>query len=483
MKKQAIILAMAALVFSATSCKKSKVDEPQVVIPSSTIEVTADITTNTAWSADKIYLLKGIINVNSDATLTIPAGTLIKGDKASKSCLVINRGGKIDAQGTIDKPIVFTSNQPVGARSSGDWGGVILLGKAPNNQALNQSIEGIPTDASGKASYGGTDAADNSGTMKYVRIEFAGVPLSPDNEINGLTFGSVGSGTTIDYIQVNRSGDDSFEWFGGTVNCKHLIAVAGLDDDFDTDFGYSGKIQFALGVRYPNIADVSGSNGFESDNDASGSVKLPNTGAIFSNITLVGPIFSLTTAQVPNSINANYQHASLIRRNSSLSVFNSVLTGFPEGVSFDDSKVEVAKATSNNLVTGRSAFENNIIYGCNTKSNEVKGSNKLDFEVTLRANNTFDATKLASDIYTDAYKYPADIVSLTSGKIGVPDFTLKAASAASSGSMFTNAKIASDTFFEKVDYRGAFGTTNWAAGWANFDPQTMPYDAPGKVNK
>ena len=473
---------MAALVFSATSCKKSKVAEPEVVIPSSTIEVTADITTNTAWSSGKIYLLKGIINVTSGATLTIPAGTLIKGDKASKACLVINRGGKIDAQGTIEKPIVFTSNQPVGARSSGDWGGVILLGKAPNNQALNQGIEGIPTDATGKASYGGTDVADNSGTMKYVRIEFAGVPLSPDNEINGLTFGSVGSGTTIDYIQVNRSGDDSFEWFGGTVNCKHLIAVAGLDDDFDTDFGYSGKIQFALGQRYSNIADVSGSNGFESDNDASGSVKTPTTGAIFSNITLVGPIFSLTSALVPNSINANYQHASLIRRNSALSVFNSVLTGFPEGVSFDDSKVEEAKATSQNLISGRSAFENNIIFGCNAKSNEIKGFNKVDFESSLRANNTFDATKLANDLYTDAYKYPADIVSVASGRIGVPDYTLKSGSVASTGAVFTNVKVATDAFFEKVAYRGAFGTTNWTTGWANFDPQTMPYDAPGKVN-
>ena len=238
MKKQFILLALAAVVFT-TACKESSVDTDEpIVLPSNTIEVKADITGSTTWSADKIYLLKGIVNVTSGATLTIQAGTLIKGDKALKGTLVINRGGKIEAVGTVDKPIVFTSNQAPGARSAGDWGGIVLLGKAPNNQGSNQGIEGIPTDESGKASYGGTDAADNSGTLKYVRIEYAGVPLSPDNELNGLTLGSVGSGTTLDYIQVTRSGDDSFEWFGGTVNAKHILAIGGLDDDFDADFGY-----------------------------------------------------------------------------------------------------------------------------------------------------------------------------------------------------------------------------------------------------
>lgn len=480
MKKQTILLALAALILTS-SCKKNTVndDNPPIVQPpvSTTVDVSADITANTTWKADKIYLLKGIINVTSGATLTIEPGTLIKGDKATKASIVVNRGGKIEAVGTADKPIVFTSNQPAGARSSGDWGGIILLGKAPNNQGTNQGIEGIPTDASGKASYGGTDAADNSGTLKYVRIEYAGVPLSPDNEINGLTFGSVGSGTTIDYVQVTRSGDDSFEWFGGTVNCKHLIAIAGLDDDFDTDFGYAGKVQFALSQRYLTIADVSGSNGFESDNDGSGSVKLPLTSAVFSNVTILGPMSSASLS----GINANYQHAALIRRNSSQSIFNSILSGFPEGVSIDDSKVAVAKATSANYLAGNLVLQNNLIYGSNFKLNEVKGDNKVAFETMLRSDNTFDATKFADAIIVDPFKYSGDLIAASTNKVGKPVFTLKAGSAAETGAAFTHAKVA-DTFFEKVAYRGAIGATDWTATWTNFDPQTMPYDGPGKVN-
>ena len=475
MKKQFILLALAAVVFT-TACKKSSVDiDGPSVLPSNTVEVKADITGNTTWSADKIYLLKGIVNVTSGATLTIQAGTLIKGDKALKGTLVINRGGKIEAVGTVEKPIVFTSNQAPGTRDAGDWGGIVLLGKAPNNQGSNQGIEGIPTDASGKASYGGTDAADNSGTLKYVRIEYAGVPLSPDNELNGLTLGSVGSGTTLDYIQVTRSGDDSFEWFGGTVNAKHILAIGGLDDDFDSDFGYSGKVQFALSQRYATLADVSGSNGIETDNDGSGSIKTPQTSAVFSNVTVLGPLSAASTS----GVNANYQHAAQIRRNSSLSLLNSILVGYTEGINIDDSKVEVAKATSANYLAGRLVFQNNIIYGSNVKSNEIKGANKADFEATLRATNTFDADKFADALMNDPYKYSSDLV--IAAKAGRPNFTVKAGSAAVSGALFTHAKV-DNSFFEKVAYRGAFGTTDWTATWTNFDPQLTPYDAPGKIN-
>lgn len=478
MKKQAILLALAVVIFTA-ACKKNTVDNTQdpgeIPSTSTTVDVTTDIAANTTWSADKIYLLKGLINVTSGATLTIQAGTLIKGDKALKGTLVINRGGKIEAVGTVDKPIVFTSNQAVGTRSTGDWGGIVLLGKAPNNQGTNQTIEGITTDASGKASHGGTEATDNSGTMKYIRIEYAGVALSPDNEINGLTFGSVGSGTTIDYIQVTRAGDDSFEWFGGSVNAKHLLAIGGLDDDFDTDWGYAGKVQFAVSQRYPTIADISGSNGFESDNDGSGSAKTPLTSAVFSNVTVLGPLSSTSLS----GVNANYQHAVQIRRNSSISILNSVFAGYTEGVYIDDSKVTVAKATSANYLAGNLVFQNNIIYGSNGKSNEVKGENKADFETALRANNIFDGAQFGGALMNDPYKYSSDLV--VTAKAGRPNFTVKTGSVAETGALFTNAKV-TDAFFDKVSYRGAFGSTDWTVGWTNFDPQLMPYDAPGKVN-
>lgn len=208
---------------------------------------------------------------------------MIKGDKQTKASLIVERGGKLFAQGTQTEPIVFTSAQPAGQRKPGDWGGVIICGQARNNQSEMQ-IEGGP-----RTKHGGNNDADNSGVFSYARIEFAGYPFKADQEINGLTMGSVGSGTKIDHVQVSFSNDDSFEWFGGAVNCKYLVAYKGWDDDFDTDNGFSGKVQFGLAVRDPKIADQSQSNGFESDNCSDGAKVEPYTTATFSNITFVGP--------------------------------------------------------------------------------------------------------------------------------------------------------------------------------------------------
>ncbi|WP_345950611.1 hypothetical protein ABDD95_03995 [Mucilaginibacter sp. PAMB04274] len=479
MKKYSLLLLLLA-VLGFASCSKNE-DEGEEVTFSN--EVSGDITSNTTWTADKIYTLKGFVYVTNGATLTIEPGTIIKGDKASKATLVITRGAKINATGTVDKPIVFTSNAAAGGRSSGDWGGVILLGKAPINPTGNTArIEG-GLDAKGDEEkyirYGGTDANDNSGTLKYVRIEYAGIPFSPDNEINGLTMGGVGAGTTIDYVEVYRSGDDSFEWFGGTVNAKHLLSIGAVDDDFDTDFGFSGKVQFGLAQRAQVIADFSGSNGFESDNDAAGSTNSPQTSAIFSNMTIVGPLVSVTST---SNINANFQHAAQIRRNSSISIFNTLLTNYTEGVYYDDG---TGTAASSNYVAGRSVFLDNIIYGCNVKGNEVKGVNaasKLLFEAGLRANNLFDATKSVNDLLTAPLKYGIDFKSSTDATYaGTPDFTLKAGSVAATGAAFASPKFTGDSFFERVAYKGAFGTTNWAATWAVFDPQNIAYTTPGMV--
>lgn len=210
------------------------------------------------------YLLKGWVYIADGAELTIEPGTIIKGDKQSKAALIAERGGKLIAKGTATEPIVFTSEEAAGSRKPGDWGGIILCGKAKNNQT-EQQIEGGP-----RTKHGGADDADNSGALSYVRIEFAGYPFQKDKEINGLTLGSVGSGTEIDHVQVSYSNDDSFEWFGGTVNCKYLVAYKGWDDDFDTDNGFSGKVQYGLSLRDSKIADTSQSNGFESDNCADG---------------------------------------------------------------------------------------------------------------------------------------------------------------------------------------------------------------------
>ncbi|MCX2574707.1 hypothetical protein [Pedobacter sandarakinus] len=483
MKNQFMLFALAIVLFS-TSCKKNVIVEgPSTETPTGTtsnvVEVSGEISTNTTWSASKIYSLKGFVFVSNNATLTIEPGTIIKGDKASKGTLIITRGAKINATGTVDKPIVFTSALAAGARSQGDWGGIIILGKAPVNQGTDVKIEGGLVQPTGKDEkayifYGGSDPADNSGVMKYVRIEFGGIAYSVDNEINGLTLGGVGNGTTLDYIQVYRSGDDSFEWFGGTVNAKHLLAIGTWDDDFDTDFGYSGNVQFALAQRVSTVADQSQSNGFESDNNATGTDQTPKTSAVFSNVTVLGPIKASG-----GSYNANYYHGAQIRRNSSISLLNSVISGFPIGIYIDDTRVVTAGATSANFTTGNMVIANNLIYG--TKNTEVSVSNAAvaaAIETKLKAENTFAPLLFASTLFGSPYTYGSDFAA--SGAAGFANFTLSATSAAAAGASFTNAKV-SGSFFEKVDYRGAFGTVNWAAGWTDADAQTLPYTTPGAV--
>jgi len=481
MKNKFLVLVL-SVVFLATSCKKNTVvDEEEPVTPTNTVEVSGEITTNTTWSANKIYLLKGFVFVSKNATLTIEPGTIIKGDKASQATLIITRGAKINATGTADKPIVFTSALPAGARSHGDWGGVILLGKAPVNQSNDVKIEGGLKDPKGGEDkayiyYGGTDAADNSGILKYVRIEYAGIAFSVDNEINGLTMGGVGNGTTLDYIEVYRSGDDAYEWFGGTVNAKHLLAIGTWDDDFDTDFGYSGNVQFALAQRVATVADQSGSNGFESDNDGNGSDLTPKTSAVFSNVTILGPI---KVAGGP--LNANYQNGAQIRRNSSISILNSVFSGFPVGIYIDDTKVTTPGSTSTNFTSGSMVFANNLIYGTKSATTEVSvstGSLLSAIETTLRANNSFAQTSFAASLFVSPYLYTKDFGSGVT--FGTANFTLATGSAAATGASFTNPKV-SGSFFTQVAYKGAFGTDNWAAGWSEVDPQTLAYTTPGVV--
>jgi len=321
----------------------SNFDPQNTVYPPINITVNGGhISTNTTWTSGNVYLLNGWVYVDAGVTLTIQPGTVIRGDKTNKGALIIDRGGKLIAQGTAAQPIVMTSNQAAGSRDRGDWGGLILCGYSTINQVGGTAvIEG----GVGSIYGGGTtpNNADNSGILKYLRVEFAGYPFAPDNEINGITFGGVGNGTTVDYCQVSYSNDDSFEWFGGTVNCKHLIAFRGLDDEFDTDNGFGGKLQFLVSLRDPNVADISGSNGFESDNDANGSSNLPLTHCIFCNVSIFGP---LVTPATP--INVNFKRAMHIRRNSTLCVYNSVFAGWPVGLYIDGNNTQ-ANAMNNVL--------------------------------------------------------------------------------------------------------------------------------------
>lgn len=429
------------------------------------------------------YLMKGWIYVADGAQLTIEPGTIIKGEKESAASLIVEPGGKLIAQGTASAPIVFTSAQEKGSRKPGDWGGLIVCGRGTNNKGvLGQQIEGGP-----RTKHGGTNADDNSGVLSYVRVEFAGYPFQKDKEINGITFGSVGKGTQVDHLQVSYSNDDSYEWFGGNVNCRYIVALNGWDDEFDTDNGYSGNVQFALSIRDPRIADTSQSNGFESDNDADGSLAEPFTSATFSNVTFIGPKgrnnFENTTdfinggTMFPQNGSAlgKFQSAMQIRRGSHLACFNSVAVGYPIGLIVDGEKgntQEYAKQDKLKLqniifagmdITGSDANKvyEDVLYDAVGKTviDATKESYSSTFFKSQKGNQLFDnidALMLTEGIYSGAKYLP---------QTGSP--LLNAAS-------FDDALLA--TWFEKVSYVGAFSTNdNWLKGWTNFDPQNTNY--------
>jgi hypothetical protein len=389
--------------------------DPQNTVYSraTTVNVDAAITTNTTWTANNLYVLKGLIYVKNGATLTIEAGTLIEGDHTyTGSALVITKGAKIFAYGTAAKPIVFTSDVAAGSRNKGDWGGVILLGKSNFN--INggvNNIEGITPTAD--TQYGGSstpDENDSSGTMRYVRIEFPGYVYAPNNEINGLTLGAVGKGTIIDYVQVSHSNDDSFEWFGGSVDCKHLVAFRGLDDDFDTDNGFNGKVQFGLGIRDPHVSDdpsISTSEGFESDNNASSATVNPFTAAIFTNFTMIGPMYRKTQAN-SGTFATGYKRGARIRRASQLKIMNTVFMDYQEGVHVDGNACETY------ALAGTLKFLNNIIAGTVTTSKVTQVNttgNNASFNVaswyTASGNTTLadNSGLLATPYGTDATVY------------------------------------------------------------------------------
>ncbi len=439
------------------------------VSASSQIIVSGEITTNTSWTNNNIYIISGWLYVRDGAVLTIEEGTIIKGDFTTKGTLIIERGAQLIAEGTPEQPIVFTSQKAPGERYYGDWGGVILCGRASINVPENigngtAAGENIIEGGVGSVYGGGANPNDddNSGILRYVRIEYGGIAFQPNNEINGLTLGGVGRATIIDHVQVSYSGDDSFEWFGGTVNCTNLIAYRGWDDDFDTDFGYRGKIQWAMSVRDPAIADQSGSNGFESDNDGQGTGNTPITNAIFSNVTIVGPY------AYNSDINSNYKRALHIRRNSRTSVFNSVFTGYPVGLLIDGTATQT-NAQNNDLRFRNSCLvtmADTLATTTTANPNNVNSGFGIDGWYNGAGNNNSIITAMNELMLRDL-------------NLENPDLTLLSGSPLESGANFSDSFL-SDAFFTPTAYRGAFGESDWTACWAEYDPQNAAYS--GAIN-
>jgi len=440
------------------------------------------------------YVLKGWVYIEDGATLTIEPGTIIKGDKDTKAALIAKRGGKLIAKGTVTEPIIFTSNQEKGKRKPGDWGGLILCGRAKNNIDIN---EGMPIEGGPLATHGGNDDNDNSGIVSYVRIEFAGYPFETDQEINGFTLGSVGKTTQIDHVQVSYSNDDSFEWFGGTVNAKYLVAYHGWDDDFDTDNGFSGRLQFLLGIRNPKIADQSLSNGFESDNNANGTTDSPYTSAVFSNVTLIGPMgqaadFANTTQYITgDGMNPNngsrlgvFQSAVQIRRNSRLNLFNSIATGYPVGLLLDNQK----GTTHTWAKDGALKIQNNLFAGMGILGSDInKQANGWTDQESTDGTAVTDPTKpsVSSTVFNIVANNNKALASISdlklsqpNSKASNPNYGPVTGSPALGAASFSDAFL-QDNFFTKVTYSGAFAsdsdTDNWLKNWTNFDPQNTVY--------
>jgi len=456
---------------TSLSCRKIEVDGGTTTTTTSTgttenTILEGRITASRTLHAAYTYKLRGLVYVTNGAILTIEPGTKIVGENGKNGGLIITRSCQIIADGTAANPIVFTSEAATPQR--GDWAGLILLGQAPTNASFNGvqgigAVEGGVNNSDNLGLFGtpstqGQNPADNSGILRYVRIEYAGYAFLPDNEINGLTFGGVGNKTIIDNVQVSYANDDSFEWFGGTVNCTHLISFRTLDDDFDTDNGFSGRVQFGISLRDSAVADISKSEAFESDNDANGSALLPQTAAVFSNMTVMGP-----KATLANTGNSLFQWGAQIRRNSTISLFNSIIMGYPNGLYIDATK---GVPTDNNIPS--SLFvQNTIIAGCPTP---VLYSITGNTTVPLTANTTASITAwYNTPAYGNSILTNCSDAGLTAPfNYTSPDFNPTSTSVAASGASFVNTKVA--TGFTNVTYKGAcaVGDTWWKT-WTKFN--------------
>jgi len=311
--------------------------------PATVQTVSGDITVNTTWTSDKVWEISGVVRVKGGATLTIQAGTFIKAKPlaagVATGALVITKTGKINAQGTANAPIIFTSYNLLDGNATttatpGDFAGLVILGDDQVNNGLTTNvIEGLgdqPTVSD--FYYGGSNAAHNAGTISYVRIEFAGRILDDGIEINGLTFGGVGAPTTVNHVQVSYGRDDSFEFFGGRVNASYLVSFAPDDDNFDFDLGYTGTITKAIAIADSNSThSLSGgspdSNGIELDNNAGGTTTTLITRPVISQLSIIG-VSSATTANL-------YENAIHVRRLGQINLANVTVTGYNRGINWE----------------------------------------------------------------------------------------------------------------------------------------------------
>lgn len=419
-----VLMAAFAVPFVGTS------HEPVLAQGGNVVVLSGDITQNVTLKKKKTYLLQGGVFVRSGATLKIQKGTTIFGDTGSFLC--IDRGGKIVAKGTAAKPIVFTSAQPANQRRRGDWGGIIFNGNAPLNIP-----GGVAQGEGGTGEYGGTNGEDNQGTLRYVRVEFGGFPISPDNELNCVAFQGTGSGTTVEFVEALNGGDDGFEWFGGTVNCRNIVSIGSQDDSFDWTFGWNGMVQFAVVQQRADGSGV-GDRGIEADNNETDFNLTPRSEPLWSNVTLVGdtdPTFAGSTQGME------------LRRGTGGQFRNFIV------MNFKNNGTRITDQATYDQYSASALDLQGFIYFNNKNGANLEGT-------TLAAISAKGLPELKILNQTDPLL--ANPASKTA-----PDFRPTAASPA-----LDAANIApkfADSFFVTANYVGAFDSTNdWLAGWTSF---------------
>jgi ABC-type branched-subunit amino acid transport system substrate-binding protein len=399
-----------------------------------TCVLTGTLTEDTTLTADKRWLLRGTVFVGNgtDRTvLIVQPGTVIAGEKSTTGALVVRRGSQIRAVGSRDAPIVFTSDQAAGARATGDWGGIIINGNAPLNVCDTQPCESFGEGGTGF--FGGSDEADDSGELRYVRIEFGGKLYSPDNELNGLALQAVGSGTEIDYIQIHLGQDDGIEFFGGTVNVKHILVTGADDDSMDWTDGWRGKAQFIVLQQYSDRGD----NGIEADNNETTYDATPLTRPTISNLTAIGS---------PESTKSD--DGMQLRRGTGANLHNAIVVGFNEScVNIDDLATwqTALTSTASPSLSGDLTISRSI-FSC---AAPFKDSGSEPYPVSSFVMTLNEGNLLADPLLTAPYSPTA------------PDFRPMAGSPAMTGGVVPN-----DPFFDNVTFRGGVDPANdWTVGW------------------
>jgi len=405
--------------------------------------VSGTFTENTTWTADNQYLLRGGVFIGDDekkTVLTIEPGTRIYGETSTMGLLVIRRNSQINAVGTADNPIVFTSSKEPGTRERGDWGGLIINGNAKINACAEDTgrdiCEGYGEGGTGW--FGGTNDSDNSGTVKYVRIEFGGHQLSPDNELNGLALQGVGSGTTLDYIHIHKNKDDAIEFYGGACNFKHVLATGTGDDNLDWTDGWRGKGQYFVGQQY----DDEGDQGIEADNNGENNVAEPYANPTLSNLTFIGS---------PDSDSSDI--GILLREGTKVTIHNAIVHGFNDACLNIDHGTTWENADSGDLVI------NNSIIDCDTNFKSVDDEDE----------NDRDADDVEDWFTSGTGNVVGDPMLEDPFNEDNPGVAPKSGSDAIGGGA-----APSDGFFDKVDFMGGVDPDDdWvaagiASGWITF---------------